>query len=202
MPSSKGRGRGAPTNPPPRSCRWGCSSPWPTRAGGWPTSTCWPWPLAPGRSRGCVWASRRCKGWRSPSACLSSVCRVSRPGGAAAGIATRSCCAVGGCLERRGLRRPVRRPRGASPVVAEPDDALRALSGDVLFVGNGCDAHRARLAADGTARFAPIMQPPLAGRSRGWPARGRPAAGDPRPTLPPCVRRPDQSWPVMPGPRT
>jgi tRNA threonylcarbamoyladenosine biosynthesis protein TsaB len=61
-----------------------------------------------------------------------------------------------------GLYRAGREER--SPVVASPDDVLRDLSGDVLFVGNGCDAHRARLTAwtGGSARLAAVMQPALA----------------------------------------
>lgn len=92
-----------------------------------------------------------------------------------------------------GLYRAGREER--SPVVAEPETVLQALSGDVLFVGNGGDAHRARLAAwaGGTARFAAVMQPGLAGTI----ARlaGARAAGGERPApdaiAPLYVRRPD-----------
>ena len=80
-------------------------------------------------------------------------------------------------------------------MVAAPDDVLRGLSGDVLFVGNGCAAHRARLAAwtGGIARFAPIMQPALA-ETIGRLASARVAGGErpsPDAIAPLYVRRPD-----------
>ena len=92
-----------------------------------------------------------------------------------------------------GVYRAGREERSA--VVARPDEVLRGLSGDVLFVGNGCDAHRAQLAAwtGGTAHFAPVMQPALAEMiARLASAR---AAGGERPSpdaiSPLYVRRPD-----------
>jgi tRNA A37 threonylcarbamoyladenosine modification protein TsaB len=72
---------------------------------------------------------------------------------------------------------------------------LRELAGDVLFVGNGCEAHRARLAAwtGGTARFAAIMDPALAATIARL-ASARAAAGErpaPDAIAPLYVRRPD-----------
>jgi len=92
-----------------------------------------------------------------------------------------------------GLYRAGREER--SPVVAQPDDVLRDLSGDVLFVGNGCDAHRGRLAAwtGGTARLAPVMQPALA-ETIARLASARAAGGErpaPDAVAPLYVRRPD-----------
>jgi tRNA threonylcarbamoyladenosine biosynthesis protein TsaB len=92
-----------------------------------------------------------------------------------------------------GLYRAGREER--PPVVARPEDVLPGLSGTVLFVGNGSDAHRARLAAwtGGTARFAPIMQPALA-ETIARLAGARVAGGErpaPDAIAPLYVRRPD-----------
>jgi tRNA threonylcarbamoyladenosine biosynthesis protein TsaB len=81
------------------------------------------------------------------------------------------------------------------PVVAEPVEVLRDLAGEVLFVGNGSEAHRARLAAwrGGTARFAAVMQPGLAAAIARL-AAARAAAGErpsPDAIAPVYVRRPD-----------
>ncbi len=81
------------------------------------------------------------------------------------------------------------------PVVARPDDVLRDLSGDVLFVGDGCDAHRARLAAwmGGTAHLAAVMRPALA-ETIARLASARAAGGErpgPDAIAPLYVRRPD-----------
>ena len=81
------------------------------------------------------------------------------------------------------------------PIVAEPDDALQDLAGDVLFVGNGCQAHRARLATwtGGRARFAATMDPGLAATIARL-ATARAAAGEmppPDAIAPLYVRRPD-----------
>jgi tRNA threonylcarbamoyladenosine biosynthesis protein TsaB len=93
-----------------------------------------------------------------------------------------------------------------APVVTGPDDALRVLSGDVLFVGNGCDAHHARLAAwtGGTAHFAAIMRPALADTIARL-AIARVAAGErpaPDAIAPLYVRRPDPELARDARPRT
>ena len=81
------------------------------------------------------------------------------------------------------------------PIVALPDAALQELSGDVIFVGNGGEAHRPHLTSwtGGTARFAADMQPALAATVARL-AGVRAAAGErpsPDAIAPVYVRRPD-----------